>query len=70
MQFEVSNIESYDNENGKATSATVRILTDGYQPVMNIFVKIPLEWENTLSQMHEALINEAKAMLTKVVNEL
>ncbi|ENL1651133.1 MULTISPECIES: hypothetical protein [Klebsiella/Raoultella group] len=70
MQYEINNIESYDNVNGKATSATVRILTDDYQPVMNIFVKIPLEWENTLSQTREALINKAKAMLKKVESEM
>lgn len=70
MQYEVSGIHSYDNDNEKATAGVVHVLSNDYQLVLDVFVKIPLEWGKTLEQTHQALIDEAIMILRRMAKEL
>ncbi|EMO7233027.1 MULTISPECIES: hypothetical protein [Citrobacter] len=69
MKFHVEDINAYENCNGKNTDAKVKVTTkENGLPDISISVSIPLNWDCTLEQTKEALIQEAKQKLQKVVN--
>lgn len=72
MRFQVDDITPFDNENGKGTCAKVGIYLcdDSVLADLIVYVQIPLNWESSLLEVKQQLINEAKSILRKTADDL
>lgn len=72
MRFQVDDITPFDNENGKSTIAKVSVYRSEESAFADLVVhaQIPLNWESSLSEVKQQLIDEAKSVLRQIVENL
>lgn len=72
MRFQVDDITPFENENGKSTIAKVSVYRSEESALADVVmhVQIPLNWESSLSEVKQQLIDEAKSLLRQTVDNL
>lgn len=72
MIFQVDDITPFENENGKSTVAKVSVYRSEESVLADLVVRvqIPLNWESSLAEVKQQLIEEAKVFLREAVDSL
>ena len=72
MIFQVDDITPFENENGKSTVAKVSVYRSEESVLADLVVRvqIPLNWESSLAEVKQHLIEEAKVFLREAVDSL